>query len=47
MINIEKISRITFAFFLLVFTACQTESVKEVHSTKEKITKTTPLASYD
>ena len=46
MINIEKISRITFAFFLLVFTACQTESVKEVHSTKETITKTTPLASY-
>lgn len=36
-----------FALLLVVFfTACQTESSTEVHSTKETITKTTPLSTY-
>ncbi len=36
-----------FIFLMLIgfFTACQTGSVQEVHSTKETITKTTPLTT--
>ena len=32
--------------FISLFTACQTESVVEIYSTKETITKTTPLTTY-
>jgi hypothetical protein len=43
MINFKN----AFAFLLIgILTACQTESLVETHSTKETITKTTPLATY-
>jgi hypothetical protein len=32
--------------FVSLFTACQTESVVEIYSTRETITKTTPLTTY-
>ena len=35
----------SFLVFLTFFTACQTGSIEEVHSTKETITKTTPLTT--
>ncbi len=43
MINFNKY--FSFLMVLILFTACQTSSVKEVHSTKETITKTTPLTT--
>lgn len=43
MINFRK----GIALLLVVFlTACQTESLVEIHSTSETITKTTPLTTY-
>jgi hypothetical protein len=35
-----------FVLFVSLFTACQTESVVEIYSTRETITKTTPLTTY-
>ena len=43
MMNFKKY--FSFFVFLAFFTACQTGSIEEVHSTKETITKTTPLTT--
>ena len=32
--------------FLVLVTGCQSESAVEIYSTKETITKTTPLTTY-
>lgn len=44
--NIKNYSSIFAVLLAVFFTACQTESTTEVHSTKETITKTTPLSTY-
>lgn len=43
MISFKK--KFSFFVFLAFFTACQTGSIEEVHSTKATITKTTPLTA--
>lgn len=44
--NFKNSFRFMVFLFLLLVTGCQSESVIEVYSTKETITKTTPLATY-
>lgn len=46
MVNVKKWVSVFSLFLVIFFTACQTESIKEEHSTSETITKATPLSSY-
>ncbi len=44
--NFKNYLNIFVLLLVVFFTACQTESTTEIHSTKETITKTTPLSTY-
>ena len=46
MMNFKNWFCCTAILFLVLFTGCQTESVVELYSTRETITKTTPLTTY-